>query len=211
MQTPFAFESVTAVLLKHVNNRKEFHGEDRQPAVDLSFRLEGPNDLLNKLGPELRTALYCNKAATDGQEDIPEVLAVLPNLRNPHLNKNSYTWDKGARHKGYRLVLDYGLGDEQSNEDLEDCTVTGWRFEAKEGGTVVLEWVVQYNGEQLDSDLIGKLGMLMGETVHIQLIPPPTLQVVRGKDKPPADPPKDTQTGDVFADGSPEAALADAA
>lgn len=211
MTTAFQFPNVTAVLLKHVNHRKEFHGDERVSAVDLALRLEGPNDLLNLLGPDLRTSLYCNNAATDGQEAIPEVLAVLPNLRNPHLNKNTFVWDKGARAKGYRFVLDYGLGDEQSNEDLEDCTVTGWKFEVKEGGTVVLEWLVQYSGERLDADLIGKLASLMGETVHIQLIPPPTLQVVRGKDKPAAPPPKDTETGDVFEDGSPEAALAAAA
>ena len=214
MTTAFQFTEVTEALLFSVNVRTEFHGEEHVPAMDLSMRKEGSNELLNLLEPGLREALYFNSAAKQGQETLPEVLAVLPNLRFPKLNKCTHSWAKGEKHKGYRLILDYGLGDELSNVDLDNCTVTNWRFEVKEGGTVVLEWVVQYAGENLTSDVRGKLTGLIGESIHIQLIAPATPQITRGKDKGTAitadaddDETPDLLDGESPEPGSPEAAF----
>lgn len=215
----FELKAVTAVKLTHVNVRRELHGEDHVPAMDLSMRLEGSNELLDLLDPALRTSLYFNAAAKAGQESLPEVLAHLPNLRLAKLNAQKFSWAKGERHKGYRMVLDYGLGDDISNEDLDNCTVTGWRFETKEGGTVVLEWVVQYAGEKLTAETRGKLTGLTDEPIHIQLFAPETPLVVKGKDKPAAAPGDDDDdntgdggTGSLLGGGAadedtPEAAL----
>lgn len=199
----FELKAVTAVKLVHVNVRRELHGEDHVPAMDLSMRLEGSNELLDLLDPALRTSLYYNAAAKAGQESLPEVLAHLPNLRLAKLNAQKFSWAKGERHKGYRLLLDYGLGDDISNEDLDDCTVTGWRFETKEGGTVVLEWVVQYAGEKLTADCRGKLTGLTDELIHIQLFSPETPQIAKGKEKPAAAPDGagDDNTGSLLGDG----------
>lgn len=217
---PFELPETTQVKLTHVNVRRELHGEEHVPAMDLSMRLEGSNDLLNLLDPAIRTALFWNAAAEKGQESIPEVLAILPNMRLPKLNNQKFAWAKGERHKGYRLVLDYGLGDERSNVDLDDCTVTNWRFETKEGGTVILEWVVQYAGERLTSEVRGKLTGLTDEPIFVQIIAPPVLQIVKGKAKPAAAADDDGQgeldDGDGDEDGddaadSPEKALRRAA
>ena len=216
----FQFPTTKEVHLSHVNIRREFHGDEHVPAIDLSLRLEGSNELLDMLDPALRTSLYYNAAATGGQEALPEVLAVLPNLRLPKLNGQKFTWAKGERHKGYAFTLDYGLGDGRSNVDLDDCTVTNWRFEVKEGGTVVLEWVVQYAGERLTSEARGLLTGLTDEPIFIQLIPPATPQITSGKAKPKATPAgEDDDTEDLFdpegdddgegpAEQTPEGALA---
>lgn len=192
----FELKAVTAVKLTHVNVRRELHGEDHVPAMDLSMRLEGSNELLDLLDPALRTSLYFNAAAKAGQESLPEVLAHLPNLRLAKLNAQKFSWAKGERHKGYRMVLDYGLGDDISIS-LDNCTVTGWRFETKEGGTVVLEWVVQYAGEKLTAETRGKLTGLTDEPIHIQLFSPETPQIVKGKDKPAAAPGDDDDDGNA--------------
>lgn len=181
--TPFVFDQITEVTLSHINIRREFHGDEHVHAVDLSMRLEASNNVLDKVEPKLREALYCNRAATAGQELLPEVMAVLPNLRFPRLNNQKFVYGKGDRLKGYSLTIDYGLGPEQSNVDLDGCTVTSLRFEVKEGGTVVLEWTVQYAGDKLDSDVRGLLTGLTGENIHIRLLPEPGMQVVRGKEK----------------------------
>lgn len=180
---PFEFQQVTAVHLTNVNSRRELHGDEHVPAMDLSMRLEGSNELLNLLDPGLRQALYWNAADTAGQVGLPDVLAVLPNLRHSILHKRAFKFAKGARAKGYRLVLDYGLGGD-SNVDLADVTITGWEFECLEGGSVTLRWSVQCAGEQLTSDVRGMLTGLIDETVHIQLIPPVTPNIVQGKDRP---------------------------
>lgn len=204
--TVFQLENVTPVHLTHVNVRRELHGEEHVPAMDLGMRMEGGNELLNMLDSDLREALYCNRAAQSGQDLLPAVLAVLPNLRQPKLNGQKFKWAPGERHKGYRLVLDYGLGDERSNEDLQGCIVTKWGVECKEGGTVIIDWVVQCSGEQLTSDVRGKLTGLTDEQVHVQLLAPAQPQVVRGKDKPPAaDGSDDSGTGDLLdGDGDGE-------
>lgn len=210
----FQFPTTREVHLSHVNIRREFHGDEHVPAIDLSLRLEGSNELLDMLDPWLRTALYYNAAATGGQEALPEVLAVLPNLRIPKLNGQKFTFAKGERHKGYAFCLDYGLGDGRSNVDLDDCTVTNWRFEVKEGGTVVLEWVVQYAGERLTSEARGLLTGLTDEPIFIQLIPPATPQITSGKAKPKAVPAGDDDGEDLFdpegddEEQTPEKALA---
>lgn len=194
---PFEFQQVTPVHLTNVNSRREKHGDENVPAMDLSMRLEGSNELLNLLDDRLRVALYFNAAATDGQMAMPEVLAVLPNLRHAILHKREFKFAKGVRAKGYRLMLDYGLGGD-SNVDLADVTVTGWEFECMEGGSVVLRWSVQCAGEQLTSDVRGMLTGLIDETVHIQLIPPATPQIVQGKDRPAAPPAADAGQGNLL-------------
>jgi hypothetical protein len=209
----FQLTKVTAVKLLNINVRREIHGDEHVPAMDLSMRLEGNNELLDLFDPALRLALYFNAAAKQGQETLPEVLQVLPNLRMPKLNNQKFGWAKGERHKGYRMVLDYGMGDEDSNVDLDDCTVTNWRIGTKEGGTVVLEWVVQYAGEKLTSEVRGKLTGLTDEMIHVQIIAPPVLQIVKGKDKPTDPEADDDGTGSLLDDGddedgdSPEKAL----
>lgn len=203
----FQFLKPTQVHLSHVNIRREFHGDEHVPAIDLSMRLEGSNELLDMFDPALRAALYYNAAATGGQEVLPEFLTILPNLRLPKLNGQKFTWAKGERHKGYAFTLDYGLGDGRSNVDLDDCTCTNWRIETKEGGTSIIEWVTQYAGERLTSEVRGLLTGLTDEPIFIQLIAPATPQITSGKAKPKASTEDgDDDTEDMFPpdDESPE-------
>lgn len=197
----FQLTEVTEAKLVHINIRRELHGGEHVNAVDLSLRMTGSNDLLDMFDPKLRESLYCNRAATAGQELLPEVLAVLPNVRFPRLNNLKFQWAKGERMKGYNLVLDYGLGPERSNVDFEGCTVSNTRFELKEGGSVVIDWTVSYAGEELTSDTRGLLTGLTDETVFIQLLPEPGMTVVKGKDKPAASGgPDDEGEGDEGGD-----------
>ncbi len=173
----FALRALTAVALTHINIRRELHGEEHVPAIDMSMRIEGLNTILDLLDPELLPAIYCNQAGDSGQGGIEGVPAVLPNLRNPRLNGSKFSWNKKEKLKGYYMHLDFGLGDNESNIDLDLCTVTGFQFEAKEGGTVILFWTVQYSGERLTQEVLGKIASLTDEQIHITLIPPAVAQV----------------------------------
>lgn len=178
----FELVAVTDVLLTHVNVRREKHGEENVPALDMSFRKEGGNELLDLLDPEIRTTIYCNRDADAGQALMPNVIAVLPNLRLPKMEQK-HTYGGKDKYGGYRFVLDYGLGDEQSNLELSDCKVGGFRFETREGGSVTIEWQVSCAGEQLDQETRGRLTGLTMEKVHIQLFAPAVLQVIKGGKK----------------------------
>lgn len=203
MKAPFALEAITQCSLKHINVRRELHGEEQVPAFDLKFSLEGSNSMLDLLDPALRQMLYYSEAKEAGQEGLPDVLVVLPNLRFPKLSQGKFTWAKGEKWKGYRFVMDYGLGDQKSNMEFPECTVKVLGFEVKEGGTCVLEWQVQYSGDHLTEELRGRLTGITDEPVFIQLLPSPTLQLVKGKPKaePVAEqePEAEPDAGDIFA------------
>ena len=109
MQTSkFEFPSLIAVQLLNVNTRKELHGEEHVQAVDLSFKADFPNTILNDafaLG--LRESMYHNPAAEAGQTEIDGIDSTLPVLRFPKLNGQCFSWggkDKlGAQ--SYRICL----------------------------------------------------------------------------------------------------------
>lgn len=177
-----AFEllQVTECECTHVNIREENHGEDKVLAVDLAFAKEGGNELLDLFDASIRTTLYCNHAAAEGQEHLPEVLAVLPNLRLPGLPER-LMWGGADKHGGYRLRVDYGLGPERNNLDLTECVVGKKWIECKEGGTVRIGWRVSYAGEALQDVMTrGILAGLKGQAAFVQLNAPAVLQVIKG-------------------------------
>lgn len=169
----FEFLTPIAVQMLNVNTRKELHGEEHVQAVDLSFKADFPNTILNEVfAIGLRESLYRNAAAETGQEDIEGVDAVLPNLRFPKLNGQRFTWGGKDKLVGYVLRLEFGLGDDESNIELELCKVSGRAVETKEGGTCTVFWKVQNASDRLDMETCGKLVLLGGEEVTMSLRAP---------------------------------------
>ncbi len=169
----FEFPEPTDVTLTHANFRKENHGPDLVQACDLNMAVDIPNTLLDKIAPGLRQALYWNAAAEQGQEQLEGVDDILPNLRFPRLNGGKFALDdKKNKLAGFDLEIEYGLGDEKSNMAFDCCKVVKRVIETKEGGTVRLSWQVQYTGDRLDTETIGKLAQLEQDLITIKLIPP---------------------------------------
>lgn len=176
----FELQQVTECFCDHVNIRTENHGDEEVLAVDLAFSKEGGNELLDLFGSEWRTGLYFNRDAEQGQEPLPEMLAVLPHLRMPGLPERMHIGGKD-KHGGYRAIIDYGLGPDRSNVDLTDCVVGKKWIEAKEGGTVKIGWRVSYAGEALQDVMVrGTLAGLKGQAAFIVLNAPAVLQVIKG-------------------------------
>ena len=222
---PFELPEVTKVTVTNANPRRELHGEERVRAIDISFALTGENHLLDLIEPGLREHHYVNKALKAGQEVLPGVVIPLPNLRFPLLPL-AHAYAKGQKWRGYRLIRDYGLNEEEF--DFTDVVLSNIHYEIAEGGSVKVMGTIQYNGEELaDNDLYGMLSGLASEgEIHIKLIAPPELLPAKrgyraGKpDTPPAgdaddgqgelddqDGGEDPEDNDL-QDGSPEAALA---
>lgn len=180
----FELKDVTHVAFTNANVRRELHGEEHVRAVDLSMTITGENTLLDLIEPGLREHHFCNHALKAGQETLPDVVIPLPNLRHPKLAPRQAWGTKQDRARGYRFILDFGLGEEGgSNVDLTDCVLGKIWYELSEGGSVTIGFTVQYNGEELQDDaLYGRLAGLatVGEG-HVQLLAPPTLVLVKGK------------------------------
>lgn len=207
-KSEFAFRSPTDVTLTHVNFRKELHGDDHRQAVDLNMSVDVPNSLLDTIVPGLREALYCNNDAANGQTEIEDLPATLPNLKFPRLNGGKFSLDdKKAKLAGYELEVEYGLNDERSKMVFDCVKVVKRSIETKEGGTVHLSWQCQYMGDRLDQETCGKLALLEQDLIAIRLIPP-TVEQVESEPEPmenpfpvqDADEPLLT-AGDIFASG----------
>lgn len=156
----------TAAKLNSFNIRAEKHGEENVPAGDLKLTIKAANTILDIFDPELRTALYKNTAANQGQEEVAGLPPTLPNLRFPNLDVPLKLKDQGV---GYTLVLDWGLGGD-SNLTLEGCEVNNFQATLEEGGTVELAFRVQISNP--DADVIGKLGVNVQHEITIDLTAP---------------------------------------
>ena len=170
----FELTNPTNVVITNANPRRELHGEEKVRAIDLACSLTGPNTLLDVIEPGLREHHYCNKAAKDGQDEIPGLDIPLPNLRHPQLPL-LYHYGKGLKFRGYRLTQDWGL--DEYHVDFTDVVVSNLQYELSEGGSVTIKWTISYNGEELqDNELFGELSGLAAEgEISIKLLAPAEL------------------------------------
>lgn len=170
----FELTNPTTVVITNANPRRELHGEEKVRAIDLACSLTGENTLLDLIEPGLRAHHYCNKAAKDGQDEIPGLNIPLPNLRHPQLPL-LYHYGKGLKFRGYRLTQDWGL--DEYHVDFTDVVVSNLQYELSEGGSVTIKWTISYNGEELqDNELFGELSGLAAEgEISIKLLAPAEL------------------------------------
>lgn len=196
----FEIEDFAAVKLNSANFRSQLHGEEHVPAVDLGFTMDAPNTILSYFDGWLLTALYYCSAASSGQKVIDGVDQVLPNLRFPKL-ATPIKWNDSG--KGYYLEVDYGLGPDESNIELDLCTVGGFHITPKEGGTVELKFRVQVSGSPLTEKVCGKLASLIQQEVKIKLLPPEVPQ--SGEETPPPPTSADDVSKALFKEPGEEA------
>ena len=174
----FQLVDPTQVTVTNANPRRELHGEEKVRAIDLAFVLRGDNTLLDLIQQGLREHHFCNRAADAQQQELPDMLVPLPNLKHPNL-PTTYHYQKGVKLRGYRFVWDYGIrGD---HVDFSDAVLANLQYEIFEGGSVEVKGTIQYNGEELqDNDLYGELsGLASEEPIYIKLLAPATAQVAK--------------------------------
>lgn len=151
-------------LLANVNPRAELHGTDTNLAVDLSIAMSVPNSFLEVFAPGLKQAFF-QKDPDEEQQDMisdndPDHL---PALRFPQLAPLKFDY-AGA---GYRVVVHSLLG--KSDVVLVQCEVDKFRFELKNGGTVLVSFRVVAHPT---ADEVGRLCELIQQNVSLTLEPP---------------------------------------
>jgi len=153
----------------NVNPRREKHGDDNVPAVDIKLRLESANDSLTMYSGHLKSALYHKSAASSvdpqGQLDGVDPVSDLPNLRFPQVV--DLKWN--AELSGYTLSIDHGLGG-KSNLVLHHCCVNNFALQCKEGGTVVHTFRVQC--DEVSEKELGRLCTLIDSDIVATLTGP---------------------------------------
>lgn len=174
----FELSETTAVVVTNANPRRELHGEEKVRAIDIACSLTTENNILNQLQDGLREHHFCNKAADAQQGTLPDVMIPLPNLRFPQL-PTTYHFNKGVKLRGYTFIRDFGTDDERVR--FEDAVLSAISYEIFEGGSVKLNFTIQYNGDELqDNELYGDLSGLASEgEIHIRLLKPAELKVAK--------------------------------
>jgi hypothetical protein len=125
---PFQLTEPTKVSITKTNTRTEIHGEDRVRAIDICFKLEGSNELLDLIQPGLRQHHFHSKALDAKQDSLPDVLVPLPDLRFPNLPRSyAYTLGSTGKLRGYRFVWDFGV--EESHVDFTDVALSKLTYE----------------------------------------------------------------------------------
>lgn len=148
--------------LSNVNPRAEMHGDTPKPAFDLTIEAACPSTVLVGFHPELRQTLY----KKDENPDLVEQIEGdgLTALRMPRLG--SLKWDQ--EYSGFQVTVDYGMGGD-SNIVLNDVKIDKFKFEAQEGGTVVVTFRVIAHPNEKD---IGPLCNFIQREVSLTVTPP---------------------------------------
>ena len=203
----FALPAASRLKLTKTTPRKETHGDTLQQAISLRLRWETTNEHLGLLHPNLKDMLYWRPPALEAQQTADGIPETTPCLRVPTAGMPVKL---DASFTGYTLKIDHGI-DDSSALELYVCGLDKFAVDAKEGGTVLIDWSVASNKE-ITPELVGVLCSLEGNEVVATLTPPTVAagDAIDGsveafkKDHPGAraDGDDDTDPLDLFADAA---------
>lgn len=165
---------ITDVVVLSQKNREP----DQNPGAALTFSMELSNNALSYFDGSLKTFLYTKSAASSeapaqqGLEGVEEI-SDLPNLTRSGIKMGKFHWNDDLY--GYSLVIDHGMGG-KSNLELADCIVSNFKMEPKEGGTIVLGFLLE--SQDVPEKVFGKLATLKNREVHITLSAPEVTQEI---------------------------------
>jgi hypothetical protein len=172
-------------LLTSVNPRSEIHGDEKKPAVDLHFSIDGSADMLGALSPLLPSSLY-------QRDDAPVVdLATDREALSKYKFANrvealSWKLPKPAR---CRVVVHFGVSGAQDIV-LGEALVDKIRIEPHDGGTVSIGFRVQTS--EATAEQKGRLCEWIQQAVDITVepLPEPAQGDMVGDEKPKSEAPK---------------------
>lgn len=144
-------------LLANINLRTEMNGDERKAAVDLKFEFSSANNLLAKLGPDLRATFY----RPDETEDAVTA-DHMPHLKFPLMGP--IVWDLEIPRTVLRV---HDVDDEKHDVVLGGGRTNKFKLTMMQGGTVKWEFRCQFS--KPDEDSVAKLMRVMNQKVPISL------------------------------------------
>lgn len=150
-------------LLANVNVRAEVKGEDREPASDLKFEADVPNDFLSELSSSLKSSLYFyDDARGDLADQGKKEPGFLPHLKFPRMDL-PIKWNDEMADAVVAIRL---VGAEGPLMTLEPVKINDLKLTPKEGGTVALSLRVQCHPT---ADQFGELATLVQREVEFSI------------------------------------------
>jgi hypothetical protein len=158
------FELKQLVKLANVNPRAELHGEDPKPAFDLKIEATCHSSVLIHFHSELRQHLFKKDENPDLVDQVADEGDGLTVLRYPRMGAIKWDWEG----TGYTATIDYGLGGD-SNIVLHDCKLDHFKFEAQNGGSVLLTFRIIAHP---DTEDVGAICEFMARDIDLVLTAP---------------------------------------
>jgi len=144
--------------------RMEKHGNENVLAGTLKCETTMHNSVLDLFDKGFKKLLY-RKPAPGEQTELPlEAGDGLTARKLPQLKPLS--WDEDF--PGYKIAIVSGLAIDEVIK-LDDVEVSGFVFEALDGGSCKVKFTANFNQDGRTS---GKLCQLIQETVELSLVPP---------------------------------------
>ncbi len=144
-------------LLVNINLRAEMNGKESKPAVDLAFEFSGANNLLLKLNPALRAALY-------RADDTVDFITAdhMPHLNFPLMGP--IPWELEIPRT--RLQI-HDIDNEKHDVVLLGGKTNKFKLTPLQGGTVKFQFRCQFS--KPDEDSIAKLMRVMNQKIPVSL------------------------------------------
>jgi hypothetical protein len=155
-----------SAFLSSANPRAEIHGEERKPAMDLKFKIESSNDILDSFDSKLKAAFFERDA--EPRDLLPEEQGAMRGLKFNQIK--SIKWESDL--PGYELHIHWGVSGVEDIK-LSDIQVDNFEFSMKDGGTVFTSFRVQAHPE---ANVAGRLCELIQREIEISLVPPTAKQ-----------------------------------
>jgi hypothetical protein len=160
----FALTTNTLAKLTALTNRLERHGDEDVPAVTFSFKITGPNTVLDEFGTpyDFRHAFY---TAPEGQEQI-EGIDSTPLLRSPGMGVVTLDVPK---HEGWTLVIDHGINEDAPLE-FGNGSLSKFKCTPFQGGSCELAFI--FSTDDVNAEHVGLAAMKLGQVIPIRLLKP---------------------------------------
>lgn len=144
--------------------------KDDQPSATLQFTYRTSNDVLSEFSPDLKSSLYRRPRQDEGDMadnadprlDDP---GYLPCLKFPNMQNKVALSEKVV---GATVIVHHGIGG-KSDLTMEECTVSKFRLDPQEGGTVVVSMEVDCVPTK---EQAGELHMKQNQDVVVSIVPP---------------------------------------
>lgn len=162
------YENVTAKITS-VTPLSEKHGNKRIPAQSIILKVTLPNRRLDFFDTDLRHAYY---KVPDGKEQQPSLGVDPDDLEG--LTEKRFPWmtqdiEVERELAGYTLTIDFGLGDEKSNIELDAKKIDNFKIGIRDHGLFELSHRFIVHPETLEK---GRIEELLQQEIKVKLTPP---------------------------------------
>lgn len=188
MQNMLHYEQMTAKLTS-VTPLSEKHGNKRVPAQSLILEVNLINRRLDFFDDDLRHALYKVPDGTEPQPSLgmdPDDLEGLTAKRFPWMTQSI---DIERELAGYTLIIDFGLGDDKSNIQLDAKKICDFKITVLDHGLFSLRHRFIVHPTTIEK---GRIEEMLQQEIKVTLKPPVSAQgellveqpVKRGRGRP---------------------------